>query len=151
MIRIAVLLLVVTLTFGVNTAVRAGADDEAGIRQAALDYCEGWYAGDAERMEKCLHPDLAKRIVRTDPESGRSRLEQMSAMTLVQYTRRGWGKNTPQEAQQKDIEILDIFDDVASVRATMSGWIDYMHIAKWEGKWVIVNVLWQVKPEDDKG
>ena len=25
-----------------------------------MDYIEGWYAGDAARMEKALHPELAK-------------------------------------------------------------------------------------------
>jgi hypothetical protein len=28
----------------------------------------------------------------------------------------------------------------------MSDWIDYMHIAKFNGRWVIVNVLWEMKP-----
>lgn len=81
--------------------------DEEAIRQAALDYIEGWYAGDAARMEQSLHPELAKRFVYTDQAKGRSRLEQMSAMTLVQATQKGWGKNTPVEKQQKDVTILD--------------------------------------------
>ena len=38
--------------------------DSAGIRQAALDYIEGYYEGDGARMERALHPELAKRIVR---------------------------------------------------------------------------------------
>src|SRR5688500_19746062 len=80
--------------------------DKAAITQTALDYLEGWYAGDAERMERALHPELAKRIMRTNAQ-GQSRLEQMGAMTLVQYTRRGGGKNTPKDKQQKDITILD--------------------------------------------
>ncbi len=33
--------------------------DSAAIRQAALDYIEGWYEGNAERMERALHPDLS--------------------------------------------------------------------------------------------
>ena len=44
---------------------------------------------------------------------------------------------------------MDIYGNVASVKATMSGWIDYMHIAKSDGKWVIVNVLWEVKPDEE--
>jgi hypothetical protein len=44
------------------------------------------------------------------------------------------------------VKILDIFRNTASVRAEMSGWIDYMHIAKWNGEWKIVNVLWETKP-----
>ena len=37
--------------------------DSAGITRTALDYIEGWYTGDATRMERALHPELAKRIM----------------------------------------------------------------------------------------
>ena len=128
------------------TAQTPSADAEkAAIKQTALDYVEGWYEGNAERMERALHPELAKRIVRTNPE-GRSRLDQMSAMSLVQGTRRGGGKDTPKERQDKDVIILDVFQNSASVKAVMSDWIDYMHMAKYNGRWVIVNVLWELKP-----
>lgn len=122
------------------------AADSAAIKKAALDYVEGWYEGNPERMERALHPELAKRIVRTD-QNGRSRLEQMSAMTLVQGVKRGGGKNTPVEQQQKDVFILDIYENTASAKAIMSGWIDYLHLAKWYGEWKIVNVLWELKPQ----
>ncbi len=118
--------------------------DRQAITQTALDYVEGWYEANPERMERALHPDLAKRVVFTD-EKGRSRLEQMSAMGLVQGVKRGGGKATPIEKQQKDITILDVFENAASVKAVMSGWIDYMHMAKVNGRWVIINVLWELK------
>jgi hypothetical protein len=121
--------------------------DAAAIKQTALDYIEGWYEGNAERMERALHPELAKRIVRTDQKSGRSGLGQMGAMSLVQGTRNGGGKNTPKERQQKDVTILDVFENAASVKVVASDWIDYLHMAKWNGRWVIVNVLWELKPE----
>ena len=144
--KLLVTILVITVGIVGVVKTRAGADEEA-IRQAALDYCEGWYTGDPERMERCLHPELAKRIVRTDPETGKSKLDQMGALRLVQYARAGYGKKTPKELQQKDITILDIYGNVASAKAVMAGWIDYMHLAKYNGEWVIVNVLWEVKPE----
>ena len=128
-------------------AVQQQANEEAAIRATALDYVEGWYTGDAARMERALHPELAKRIVNTNPQNKRSSLGQQSAMTLVQSTRNGGGKDTPPQQMQKDVVILDIFHNAASVRATMSGWIDYMHMAKWNGRWVIVNVLWEQKPQ----
>lgn len=49
-------------------------------------YIEGWYAGDAARMEKALHPELAKRVGTTDAKSGRSQLESIGAMTLILRT-----------------------------------------------------------------
>lgn len=119
--------------------------DKAAITATALDYIEGWYEGNPERMERALHPDLAKRIVMTNPE-GRSQLQQMSAMGLVQGVKRGGGKNTPKEKQEKEITILDMYRGAASVKVVASDWIDYLHIAKFNGRWMIVNVLWELNP-----
>lgn len=121
--------------------------DSAGIRTAALDYIEGWYAGDTERMERAVHPELAKRIVMTNRENGRSVLDQIGAMTLVQRTRRGGGREMPRAQQQKDVVILDMFRNAASVRVTADSWVDYLHLARFNGRWVIINVLWELKAE----
>ena len=123
------------------------AADSAAIRATALDYIEGWYEGDAERMERALHPELAKRIVVTNPQNGRSRLDQMSAMSLVRATRAGYGKETPADKRQEDVTILDVFENAASVKVVAADWIDYLHMGKSDGKWVIVNVLWEMKPQ----
>ena len=143
-VAIAVGLLGLTLPARAQTA----ADKEA-IKQTALDYVEGWYEGNAERMERALHPDLPKRIVSTNPKSGKDRLDQMSALALVQYTRAGGGKKTPKENQQKDVTILDVYENMASVKVVFADWVDFVHIAKFNGRWVIVNVLWEYKPEPD--
>ena len=45
--------------------------DEVAIRMAAMDYEEGWFEGDADRMARCLHPNLAKRGMKLDPASGK--------------------------------------------------------------------------------
>jgi hypothetical protein len=139
------LLLVMIVLVAVSKTNAQSPADAAAIKQTALDYIEGWYEGNAERMERALHPELAKRIVRTNAE-GVSRLDQMSAMSLVQGTRRGGGKNAPKEKQQKDVTILDTFENAASVKVIASDWIDYLHMAKFNGRWVIVNVLWELKP-----
>jgi hypothetical protein len=96
-------------------------------------------------MESAVHPDLAKRVVRV--LEGRDRVEHMSAMSLVQSARAGYGTKTPKEDQQKDVTILDVYGNAASVKVIMSGWIDYLHVGKVDGKWVIINVLWELKPE----
>jgi len=121
--------------------------DSAGIRAAALDYIEGWYEGNAERMERALHPELAKRIVNTDPRNGRNSLGQMGALTLINNTRRGGGKETAADQRRKDVRILDIFGNAASVRVDASTWVDYLQVAKWNSRWVIVNVLWELRPQ----
>jgi len=57
----------VLLVLGSQASAQSVADATA-IKQTALDYIEGWYEGNAERMERALHPELAKRIVRTNQE-----------------------------------------------------------------------------------
>ena len=149
--RTLLLILITGFMFSVpavHSQTKLSDADRQAITQTALDYVEGWYEANPERMERALHPDLAKRVVFTD-EKGRSRLDQMSAMGLVLGVRRGGGKDIPKEKQQKDITILDVFENAASVKAVMSGWIDYMHIAKVNGRWVIVNVLWALKPRPE--
>jgi hypothetical protein len=101
MIRLTVLALVLTAATAAPAFAQTAADSSA-IKQTALDYIEGWYEGNAERMERALHPELAKRIVNTDPRNGRSILGQQSAMTLVLGTRRAGGKEEPVGAQRKD-------------------------------------------------
>src|SRR5580765_400268 len=64
----------------------ATAADSSGIRAAAMDYIQGWYDGNADRMERALHPELAKRIVRTDPKTGRNNIGTMGALTLINST-----------------------------------------------------------------
>jgi hypothetical protein len=152
MMKNTILILVVNLIFcasGVEAQTSVSETDKAAIKQTALDYIEGWYEGNAERMERALHPELAKRIVRTNPQNGQSRLDQMSALSLVQGTRRGFGKQTPKDKQQKDVSILDVYGNTASVKIIASDWIDYLHIAKSNGRWVIVNVLWELKPQNN--
>lgn len=139
------LILLISLLGLTSLAHAQSTADATGIKQAALDYIEGWYEGNSERMERALHPELAKRIVRTNKE-GASNLGQMSALTLILGTRNGGGKNTPKEKQLKDVTILDVFENAASVKVVASDWIDYLHMAKWNGRWVIVNVLWELKP-----
>jgi hypothetical protein len=132
-----------------GAAPAQSAADSAAIRATALDYIQGYYEGNAERMERALHPELAKRIVRTNPQ-GRSQLGQMSAMSLVQGTRAGGGKDIPVVQQQHDVTILDIYQNAASAKIIASSWVDYLHLARWNGRWVIVNVLWELKPEQPR-
>ncbi len=139
------LALVAILTIGpVTGALAQTSADSTAIVATALDYIEGWYEGNAERMERALHPDLAKRIVR-ETESGSS-LGHMTAEMLVGAVQRGGGRNTPGDRVQKDVTILDIYEGTASVKIVAGDWIDYLHVARWNGEWKIINVLWALKP-----
>jgi hypothetical protein len=144
--RLVVLLLLLPLLGAAPAARAQTAADSSAIRATALDYVEGWYAGDGDRMGRALHPELVKRIAVTDTATHRSVLQTMGASALVNATRHGYGKSTPAERQSKEVMILDIFGNAASAKTVMADWIDYMQLARVDGRWVIVNVLWEPKP-----
>ena len=142
----AVLAMLLTLGIATPEAVRAQtAADSAAIRATALDYIEGFYTGDAARMERALHTDLKKRIVERKPGEPET-LQEMSAEQLVQMTAGGGGKQMPDEQKRSDVTILDLYDGMASVKIEAGVWVDYMHIARVDGAWKIVNVLWEMSP-----
>jgi putative lumazine-binding protein len=127
-------------------APSATAPDADAIRATALDYIDGFYTSDAARMEKALHPELAKRTVTTDPNTGKSKLRQQSALALVQATRGGAGRKYQEARRQHDVFILDRFQDTAMVKVVAADWVDYLQMAKCDGHWKIINVLWVLKP-----
>lgn len=136
----------VLLSLALAPAVRAqSAADSAGVREAALDYIEGWYRGDAKRMERAVHPELVKRIYLTDPKLGVSWVEDTGAGKLVASTANGGGSGTPVGERRADVRILDIFRNAASVKVDAADWVDYLHLVRTKDGWKILNVLWELR------
>ncbi len=123
-------------------------DERTAIRQAALDYIEGWYNGDAARMDRALHKELAKRIIHS--VGGTEQFTSLTKAQMVEATQKGGGKNRPAETRNIKVDILDVYRDIASVRTECADFIDYLQLAKSEGQWKIVNVLWQYNIKERK-
>lgn len=132
-------LLSIIVVYGVCIAGENDADKQA-IEECVLDYLEGWYEGDAARMEKALHPDLTKRGMRA-MRSGKMSLTYASKSNMVAYTEEGFGK-LPAEERDITVKILDVDHEMAAVKAVSVKFIDYCQLGKFEGEWKIVNVLW---------
>lgn len=117
--------------------------DATAIKQTALDFIEGWYEADATRMERALHPDLAKRTVTMPPGSKSGQVASMGALTLLQAVKAGGGRSIPKAKQRKDITIFEQTGNAASLKITAAHWIDYVHLGRVDGRWVIINILWE--------
>ncbi len=117
------------------------------VRQAALDYVEGVYEVDATRIERSVHPDLAKRGFYIKKGEATYSFSPMTFAELVNLAKT-YNKNgrVPKDAP-KEVIILDVLDQTASVKVVAVWGVDYMHLAKYDGKWMIVNILWQSPPK----
>jgi hypothetical protein len=115
--------------------------DEIAIRAAALDYLEVWYEGNAERMDRALHPDLIKRNVVT--KSGKAGLRTLTKDQMVEFTRNGGGRNAPAAKRAVSVVILEATPMIAAAKAESGEYCDYLQLAKVDGAWKIVHVLWE--------
>ena len=134
------------LYFTAFTATAQTAKDSMEIRQVALDYIESQHNLNPAQFDRAAHPRMVKRTFWVNKKTQKEYLGETfkDAMVLLAETYNQNGDKFP-ESPTKEVIILDVFDKTASVKLIADDWIDYMHIVKLEGKWQIVNVLWQFK------
>jgi hypothetical protein len=119
-----------------------------GVRQAVLDYVEGVYNVDPARIERSVHPKLAKTGFYRGPQDETYR--PASAMTFAQLIEvaKTWNKaGKLRKDAPKEITIYEVTDQTATAKLVAEWGIDYFHLAKFDGKWMILNVLWQSPPK----
>ena len=137
---LVVLLFVSVYSFGQTKS------DTAGIRKAALNYIEGFYNSDYQRMSNAIHPELAKRIIVKD-SIGNIMLQNMGSSQLIYNTKRNRNVNILNADKQMESEVIifDIYNNVATVKVATNKFkfIDYLHLGKFGDDWKIVNVLWE--------
>ena len=136
--------------------MRADIRDLRADRQAIVDvvhdYFDGWFEGDPVRMERALHLGLAKRAPMAallalgsrrdgDPDG----LDEDSRQTMVEATRQGIGttRATTPEDRAIEVEIVDVYDWIASVTVRSSIYHEYLHLVRTSEGWKIANALWQ--------
>ena len=124
-------------------------EDSLAISKAALDYVEGWAKGDVERIQGAVSPELSKRRVAVN---GNFVYVQDMSRTLLCVSAMANAKGvrmpdmTPGKEMVQEVKILDIEGTNASVKTWNAkyGFFDYLHLSKAGGKWMIVNVLWDM-------
>ena len=106
--------------------------------QAALDYFEGWFDGDAGRIDRALHPGLAKRSLEDD---GRS-LNETTAEWMIDATARGLGRERDPGNRGIEVEVEDVYGTIANVTVRSAVYREYVHVVRTSDGWKIVNALW---------
>lgn len=126
-------------------AAQSPADREA-VRQTALDYIEGFYEGDSTRFLRSIRPEVYKYGFYRDTSGYRGMQMQWQGFhNFANRVKRGQAR-TPANAP-KDVELLDVADQIAAVKVTAYWGIDYLLMGKYDGKWMISHVLWQSPPK----
>ena len=118
-------------------------EDEAQIKSTVLDYFEGWFDGDATRMERALHPALAKRSLADDALG----LDSDSAQEMIDATAEGHGKRRDPGKREIEVHVVEVCEEIATVVVHSNVYREYLHLARTREGWKIVNALWRWTPE----
>jgi hypothetical protein len=123
-------------------------EDYDAIVQSIKDYAGGWFDGDAERMKRCLHPNLVKQTIVPDSEPGTWKLRRPSTYdSMVKGTQAGGDSSeVPPPQRRYQIDVLDVFRHVATARCISPLYVDYLHLAKFgHRRWLIVHAMWELR------
>ena len=109
--------------------------EKEAVTQAALDYFEGWFDGDVERMNRALHPDLVKR--RAGDELGITTKERMLELTAA-------GAGAEDGADRRlEVVVAEVHGDIASAIVRSAVYREYLHLVRTGDGWKIANALWR--------
>ena len=124
---------------------QSNAEKEA-VKQAVLDYVEGIYEVDHTRIERSVHPELVKRGFYAKKGQTTYTGTPMTFAQLVELAKTYNKSGTIPKDAPKEVVIYDVLDQTATAKLTAVWGVDYMHLAKYDGKWKIINILWQTPP-----
>lgn len=119
-----------------------GAKDEAAIRSCLLDYFEGWFDGDAVRMDRALHPGLAKHSLGQGPDHSET-LDLTTKEEMVEATRLGRGRSRDLPDRAIRIDVASVSGDIASAILHSAVYVEYALLARTRDGWRITGTLWR--------
>jgi len=67
---------------------------------------------------------------------------------MVGFTRDGGGSARQPREKTFEVEVLDVFQRIATVKVSSYPYMDYLHLAKVDGRWWIINGLYDMRFEE---
>jgi len=119
--------------------------EEEGVKKACMNYIEGFYEGDASKLEAALKPSLYKNGYWKNKETGAyAAAGQMTYEKALAYANNVAAKKEfAKEDAVKVVEVLDISNHIAAAKVKAWWGIDYMLLSKEGDVWIIEQVLWE--------
>lgn len=113
------------------------------MEQAIRDYIEGWYDKDTARIRQAVHPLLAKQGIMPDGEGGVRSIDLAGFLDVTPV----YGGD-PSGKRTIEMKILGTDGDIASAMIISNDYVDYLHLVRIDGRWQILNVLWEIRSPD---
>lgn len=124
--------------------------DAAGVERAALDYLEGFYEGSTDKLRRSVHPEAQKFGFYRGDDGAYERVPMSFQQMLAFATRVREREDYPEASAPKRVEVLDVLDQTAVAKVYAWWGSDYLTMARYDGAWKIVQVLWQSPPPESE-
>jgi len=108
------------------------------ITATLLDYFEGWFDGDAVRMDRALHPELSKRGRGPD-----GTIHPASKSEMVEATAKGQGKASRPADLGLEVKVTEVYGNIATAIVHSAVYIEYAHLVRSGDGWKILNTVYQ--------
>lgn len=116
----------------------------AGVRRAVLDYVEGFYEGDTAKLVRSVSRNVHKAGYWRARDSVTYSYSEMPFAEFMAYALRVKANNRQAPASApKVVALFDVLDQTASAKLTAYWGVDYLLLARQNGRWTITHVLWQ--------
>jgi Putative lumazine-binding len=136
-VGLSLLLLSTVATSAQNAKIPT--DDSSAVCATVTNYIEAYYLGDADRMQKTLHPHYIKHVIH-----GNIPMRELKGTDMVALVHNG-APDIPQSARTEQVSVLDISGNIASAKLITPGWTDYVTLSKENSGWKILSVVQKIE------
>jgi len=120
--------------------------DTIEIKRISLGYLIALQELKPDLMNEVMNDSLNKVTIGYNRELKKEVVSYISKERMIKNAE-NWNKSNtrfpPKPSNQ--VIILDIYNRIATVKLYSDNWVEYLHLIKLDGKWSIVNLLWQHK------
>ena len=120
-------------------------DQKKAIEQAVLNYVSAIYDMKPELIDESVSPKLQK-LGYMPAEDGSGLIEDWMTFDQLKELAGSINKDGMFDpaTSPRDVNILHHTDMIANVKLDAAWGIDYIHLSRNSGKWMIINVIWEM-------
>jgi hypothetical protein len=130
------------LVYGASASAQSAAkpEDSSAVQATVRNYIEGYYRGDASRMQSSLDAHYLKHMIH-----GSIPIREKTGAQMIEEVRSHGAADFPEAQKTEQISVLDISGNIASAKLVTPHWVDYMTLSKTGGNWKILSVVQQIE------
>lgn len=130
----------------IELAAIASKKDSVEIKRLSLGYLVALQDLKPNLMDEVMNDSLNKVTIGWDRTTKKEYARATTKAQMIEFATT-WNKSNTKFPfnPSNTITILDIYNRIATVKLVSDNWVEYLHLIKQDGRWSIVNLIWQYK------